>query len=76
VIALNFPIAVNPGLARALGTTLKQDFQRAVLNRIHRPDRDANGRRPAPCSLGGTTLIIRKFQSRFFTAEGCLESGR
>ena len=34
VIALNFPIAMNPGLARAIGTMLKQDFQRAVLNRI------------------------------------------
>jgi hypothetical protein len=31
IIALNFPIAMNPGLARALGTMLKQDFQRAVL---------------------------------------------
>ena len=40
VIALNFPIAMNPGLARALGTMLKQDFQRAVLNRIHRMQRD------------------------------------
>jgi len=47
VIALNFPIAMNPGLARALGTMLKQDFQRAVLNRIHRMDRDQSGsRRP------------------------------
>ncbi len=36
VIALDFPISMNPGLARALGTMLKQDFQRAVLNRIHR----------------------------------------
>jgi hypothetical protein len=34
VIALNFPTATNPGLARAVGTMLKQDFQRAVLNRI------------------------------------------
>ena len=34
VVALNFPIAMNPGLARAVGTMLKQDFQRAVLNRI------------------------------------------
>jgi hypothetical protein len=34
VIALNFPAAMNPALARALGTMLKQDFQRAVLNRI------------------------------------------
>src|SRR5262249_42689107 len=30
IVALNFPIAMNPGLARALGTLLKQDFQRAV----------------------------------------------
>ena len=34
VIVLNFPIVANPGLARAIGTMLKQDFQRAVLNRI------------------------------------------
>ncbi len=43
VVALNFPVAMNPGLARALGTMLKQDFQRAVLNRVPRiatnPDR-------------------------------------
>ena len=35
VIALNFQVAMNPGLARALGTMLKQDFQRAMLNRMH-----------------------------------------
>jgi hypothetical protein len=46
VIALNFPIAMNPGLARALGTMPKQDFQRAVLNRIHRMDRAEARRRP------------------------------
>ena len=34
VIALNFPISMNPGLARAIGVMLKMDFQRAVLNRI------------------------------------------
>ena len=34
VIALNFPAAMNPALARALGTMLKRDFQRAALNRI------------------------------------------
>jgi hypothetical protein len=38
VIALNFPVAMNPGLARALGTMLKQDFQRAVLGRIRSQD--------------------------------------
>jgi hypothetical protein len=40
VIALNFPAALNPALARALGTMLKQDFQRAVLNRIPRMSAD------------------------------------
>lgn len=47
VVALNFPIAMNPGLARALGTMLKQDFQRAVLSRVHRMEADeARSRRP------------------------------
>ncbi len=46
-MALNFPIAMNPGLARALGTMLKQDFQRAVLNRIHAMETDpTRSRRP------------------------------
>jgi hypothetical protein len=30
VLALNFPVGLNPGLARALGVMLKLDFQRAV----------------------------------------------
>ena len=34
VLALNFPVSMNPGLSRALGVMLKMDFQRAVLNRI------------------------------------------
>jgi hypothetical protein len=34
IIALNFPVNMNPGLARAIGVMLKMDFQRAVLNRI------------------------------------------
>jgi len=34
VCALNFPVAMNPGLAKALGVMMKLDFQRAVLNRI------------------------------------------
>ena len=36
VVALNFPVSMNPGLAKTIGTMLKQDFQRAVLNRIPR----------------------------------------
>ncbi|PYR50579.1 MAG: hypothetical protein DMF89_08730 [Acidobacteria bacterium] len=43
VVALNFPASMNPGLARTIGTLLKLDFERAVLNRIPRmeehPDR-------------------------------------
>jgi hypothetical protein len=34
VCSLNFPIAMNPGLAKAIGGMMKLDFQRAVLNRI------------------------------------------
>jgi TraM recognition site of TraD and TraG len=36
VLALNFPVSLNPGLARALGVMLKLDFQRAVLSRVPR----------------------------------------
>ena len=36
VLALNFPVGMNPGLARILGVMLKLDFQRAVLQRIPR----------------------------------------
>jgi TraM recognition site of TraD and TraG len=34
ICALNFPVAMNAGLAKALGVMLKLDFERAVLNRI------------------------------------------
>jgi hypothetical protein len=34
VCALNFPVVANPGLAKIIGTMMKQDFQRAVLGRI------------------------------------------
>ncbi len=40
VCALNFPTSANPGLARTIGTLMKQDFQRAVLNRIPRMERE------------------------------------
>src|SRR5262249_15038668 len=36
VCALSLPLSANPGLARTIGTMMKQDFQRAVLNRIPR----------------------------------------
>jgi hypothetical protein len=38
VCGLNFPVALNPGVAKAIGTMMKQDYQRAVLLRIPRMD--------------------------------------
>jgi len=40
VCALNFPIGMNPGLAKAIGVMMKLDFERAVLNRV--PQIEAN----------------------------------
>ncbi|MGH9476178.1 MAG: TraM recognition domain-containing protein [Terriglobales bacterium] len=40
VCALNFPMALNPGLAKAIGTMMKLDFQRAVLLRIPAMERE------------------------------------
>ena len=40
VCALNFPIGMNAGLAKALGVMMKLDFQRAVLNRV--PEMEAH----------------------------------
>ena len=34
VVALNFPVAGNPGLAKTIGTLMKQDFQRAMIGRV------------------------------------------
>ena len=42
MLALNLPLATNPGLAKTIGTLLKQDYQRAVLNRIPRMAKDSN----------------------------------
>jgi TraM recognition site of TraD and TraG len=39
VCALNFPVAANPGLAKTIGALMKQDFQRAVMNRIPQMER-------------------------------------
>ncbi len=33
---------MNPGLAKTIGTLMKQDFQRAMLNRIHKIEREPN----------------------------------
>ncbi len=41
--ALNFPIGMNAGLAKALGVMMKLDFERAVLNRV--PEMEAHPER-------------------------------
>jgi len=43
ICALNFPIGMNPGLAKAIGVMMKLDFERAVLNRV--PDIEAHPER-------------------------------
>src|ERR1039458_6567779 len=40
VCAIDFPVSLNSGLARALGCMMKLDFQRAVLNRIPKIKKD------------------------------------
>jgi hypothetical protein len=42
VVALNFPASLNPGLARTIGTFMKLDFERAVLNRIPAMEKHAD----------------------------------
>ena len=46
VCALNFPIGMNAGLAKAIGVMMKLDFERAVLNRV--PEMEAHPRPPLP----------------------------
>ncbi len=53
VCALNFPVSANPGLAKAIGTMMKQDFQRAVLNRIPRMEKEPHQR------LAASALSLR-----------------
>ena len=40
VVGLNFPVALNPALAKTIGTMMKIDYQRAVMLRIPRMDRE------------------------------------
>ncbi len=42
VCALNFPVSLNPGLAKAIGVMMKLDFQRAVVNRIPKIEANPN----------------------------------
>jgi hypothetical protein len=42
VVGLNFPVALNPALAKTVGTMMKIDYQRAVQLRIPRMDAEPN----------------------------------
>jgi hypothetical protein len=39
IVGLNFPVALNPALAKTIGTMMKIDYQRAVQLRIPKMDR-------------------------------------
>ena len=40
IVGLNFPVALNPALAKTIGTMMKVDYQRAVQLRIPKMDAD------------------------------------
>jgi pilus assembly protein CpaF len=67
----NLRVAVK-NIARALGDDISED--KPLLD-----SRLPDGSRVAavfpPCSVGGTTLTIRKFQTKFFTAEELVRIG-
>lgn len=63
VVGLNFPTALNPALAKIIGTMMKVDYQRSVLLRI--PEMDANGGR----HFRSTVFICDEYQN-FATVGG------
>jgi len=67
----NLQVAVR-NIARALGDDVSEE--QPILD-ARLPDGSRVAAVIPPCSLGGTTLTIRKFQSRFFTADELVRSG-
>jgi pilus assembly protein CpaF len=67
----NLMVAVK-NIARALGDDISEE--RPILD-SRLPDGSRVAAVVPPCSLGGTTLTIRKFQTRFFTAEELVRIG-
>src|SRR5579871_306388 len=67
----NLRVAVK-NIARALGDDISEE-QPILDSRL--PDGSRVAAVFPPCSLGGTTLTIRKFQTRFFTAEELVRIG-
>lgn len=67
----NLKVAVK-NIARAVGDDIS-DEQPILDARL--PDGSRVAAIFPPCSVGGTTLTIRKFQTRFFTAEELVRAG-
>jgi pilus assembly protein CpaF len=67
----NLRVAVK-NIARALGDDVSEE-QPILDSRL--PDGSRVAAVVPPCSLGGTTLTIRKFQTHFFTAEELVRIG-
>ena len=67
----NLKVAVK-NIARALGDDISEE--KPILD-SRLPDGSRVAAVFAPCSLGGTTLTIRKFQTRFFTADELVRIG-
>jgi pilus assembly protein CpaF len=67
----NLQVAVK-NIARALGDDVSEE--QPILD-ARLPDGSRVAAVCPPCSVGGTTLTIRKFQTRFFTAEELVRIG-
>lgn len=67
----NLRVAVK-NIARALGDDVSEE--QPILD-ARLPDGSRVAAVFPPCSVGGTTLTIRKFQTRFFTAEELVRIG-
>jgi pilus assembly protein CpaF len=67
----NLQVAVR-NIARTLGDDVSEEHP--ILD-ARLPDGSRVAAVLPPCSLGGTTLTIRKFQSRFFTADELVRIG-
>src|SRR3954470_7740750 len=67
----NLRVAVK-NIARAVGDDISEE--QPILD-ARLPDGSRVAAIVPPCSLGGTTLTIRKFQPRFFTCEELVRTG-
>lgn len=67
----NLKVAVK-NIARAVGDDISAE--QPILD-ARLPDGSRVAAIFPPCSLGGTTLTIRKFQTRFFTADELVKTG-